>query len=196
VTAALLLAIGMGAASPADSAWALRRHLAITEFGMGVMLDDPRGGTPSPMLHFALGDLHRLDERTFFGGEVAVTVHGLGESEGVLVALRPRVRREVGKGWAVDLAAGPILAGIEDDRAIDGLGFSAAAGFAYRGYVGVSAEVATRRLDAGVYPIGGQTVTTTQLGLRLGRDAGILGGIGGGILYLVVGGLIMETFSP
>jgi len=180
VTAALLLAIGIGAASPADSAWVLRRHLPITEFGVSVVLTEPA----SVSAQVALGDLRRIDADTFLGAEAAVDVHGYHEHLGVLVSLRPRVRREIGKGWAVDVAAGPIVAGTEHAHSIDGLGFSAATGLEHRGNFGVSVELATRRLGET-----GQTLTTTQVGLRLGRDGGIVGGIGCAILYGILGGL-------
>jgi len=182
MNAALILAsaLSVGSASPADSAWALRRHLPITEFGVSVVLTEP----PSPSVQVALGDLVRIDDRTFLGGEVAVDVHGYHEKLGLLVSVRPRVRREVGNGWAVDVSAGPIIAGNELGGSLDGLGFSAAAAFEHRGSVGLSAEVMTRRLDPS-----GQTLTTTQVGLRLGRGSGVLAGIGCTVAYMVLAGL-------
>jgi hypothetical protein len=187
VGAALLLAsaLSAGTVSPADSAWAHRRHLLITEFGVSAVLTEPA----SVSAQYALGDLRRIDDDTFLGGEAAVDVHGYHEHLGVLVSLRPRVRREIGKGWAVDLAAGPIVLGTEHSEPIDGLGFSAATGVAYRGKFGLRIEVASRRVDE---KLGGERLTTTQVGLRLGGGAGVLTGIGFLVLYTILGGLAAD----
>jgi hypothetical protein len=185
VGTALLLATALGVGS-ADST---SRHVPITEFAVGAMLGDPNDQDAVVAVQYALGDLRRVGQKTLLGGEVALALNESGEHVGSLLSLRPRVRREIGNGWAVDLAAGLIVAGSEDGQPIDGVGFSTAVGIG-RGSLGLSAEVATRRLGAAAYPYGGQRVTTTQLGLRIGGGAGILAGIGLPALYMVVGGLI------
>jgi len=100
-----------------------------------------------PALHLGVGDLRRIGKRTFVGAEVGFTLHGVvTEKSGWLLALRPRIRHEIGRGWAADLAAGPIVAGQGGWEEIGGRGVSAVAGIEHEGIVGASVEVDTRRV--------------------------------------------------
>lgn len=168
-------------------AWAAPpTHRGITEFGVSAILDDPRIKGPSVSLHLALGDLRRVGARTYVGGELGVLRTVGGDHSGLLLALRPRVRVERENGLAFNVAAGPILTGREDGLAIAGLGFSGGAGVDYRGVIGISAEVNSRRMAGVAYPPSeGRKLTTTHVGLHVGGSAGILTGMVFGILLMI-----------
>jgi len=147
ILSAILLEASVAFAEPADSSWARRTHLPISEFGVSAVFGDPRSNGSKTSLHLGVGDLRRIGKRTFVGAEVGFTLHGVvTEKSGWLLALRPRIRHEIGRGWAADLAAGPIVAGQVGWEEIGGRGVSAVAGIEHEGIVGASVEVDTRRV--------------------------------------------------
>ena len=110
------------------------------------------------------------------GGEFAFNFDG----DGSTLALRPRLRRESAAGWALNLAAGPILSADRNSKVLAGTGLSVAAGLDYAGYGGVSVELQhlayTDRYSEWLVDPGAsrQAVTTTRIGVRVGKGLGIV----------------------
>jgi len=180
----LRLAASAGAV-PADSSASPASHLVITEIGIATTLQGNRPGESGVGGDLAFGYLARTGERTMIGGEVGITAR----DEGVNVAVRPRLRRDLGGGWNMNVAVGPVVAGSVDSHSLAGVGMSAAAGLDYRGYVGVRVEL--QRLGYQGYPtelapnLAQQHITTTTFGVRLGRTPGGLTMMGLAIVAMI-----------
>jgi len=178
-------------AAPADSSSAPGSHLAITEIGIATTIQSSRPGGSGVCGDLAFGYLARTGKRTMIGGEVGITTR----DEGINVALRPRLRRDLddNRSWSMNLAAGPVVYGTVDSHKLDGVGLSIAAGLDYRGYVGVRVEL--QRLGYQGYPAyaypytAKEHVTTTLVGLRLGRTPGGLTMIGLAIVTMIAMGV-------
>jgi hypothetical protein len=164
------------AAAPADSSEVRSSHLVITEVGVGTVFVYTHPGMPRATIDVQLGYLQRTGKQSLLGAEVALLHYGEGGS----IAVRPRIRGEIDRNWAVNFAAGPILSGSAYSRRQDGLGVSVAAGLDYRGFGGVSVEVQSAhyshydpywQLNAG--PFDGR-VTTAHIGVRAGKGPGMV----------------------
>jgi len=174
-------------AAPADSSSAPGSHLVITEIGIATTIQGNRPGGEGVCEDITFGYLARTGERTMLGGEVGIT----GRDEGVSVAVRPRLRRDLdgNRNWSLNVAAGPVVYGTVDSYKLDGVGMSVAAGLDYRGYVGIRVELqwlGYQGYPAYAYPYTAKEhFTTTTLGVRLGRTPGGLAMIGLAIATMI-----------
>ena len=166
------------AAEPADSTRARSSGAVITEVGVHTAITKSPDNIDSFYLTVDVGYLRRTGSRTMVGLDVSFTAHDAGS----FWAIQPRLRRELENGWAVDVAVGPVVAGTGQTTNVDGLGISAVGEIHYRGFVGLtlgfdSVKYSSAYAYYGPYPgyeaSGAGTVTTTYLGVRVGKGPGI-----------------------
>jgi hypothetical protein len=173
-------------AEPADSSAARRAHLVITELGVAATIQGSRAATDPMTIGLNVGYLGRVGGRTMVGGEFAFNFDGSGST----LALRSRLRRELDPSWALNLAAGPILSANRNSKELAGTGLSVAAGLDCAGYVGVSVELQhyafTDRYSEWLVDPGAsrQAVTTTRIGVRVGKGLGLAASLGLGLAAL------------
>jgi hypothetical protein len=173
-----------------DAAGAARtkpKGALLTEVGIHTALAKPEGVVDATYSTIDLGYLARTGSRTLVGGDVSFTFH----DDGSFWAIEPRVRRELDRNWCVDVAAGPIISATAQSHNLDGPGISAYTMIHYRGFIGVTLGV--QSLDyspAGAwFGTSGEgeysgRVTSTYVGVRVGKGPGIVGAAVLGILGL------------
>jgi len=166
------------AAEPADSTRARSSGAVITEVGVHTAITRSRENIDAFCLTVDVGYLRRTGGRTMVGLDVSFTAHDAGS----FWAIQPRMRRELENGWAVDVAVGPVVAGTAESANVDGLGISAVGEIHYRGFVGLTLgfdSVKYNNAYAYYGPNSGYesgyvgTVTTTHIGVRVGKGPGI-----------------------
>ena len=160
----------------------------LTEIGIHTALAKPDGMVDATYATVDLGYLARTGSRTLVGGDISFTFH----DDGSFWAIEPRVRRELDRNWCLDVAAGPIVSATAQSHNLNGLGISAYTMIHYRGYIGVTLGV--QSIDYS--PMGdsfGTTgegeysgrVTSTYVGVRVGKGPGVVASAVLGILALV-----------